>query len=151
MTQTLLISTNYGGLNKKAGLIYPSGKLPDYADNDGYVKYTIPDDVERYIPFFNVKRPDEIGQYITENMTLDTTSDMFISEYRRWMIKHILEERNSKLTKCDWTQMSDNGMSEEKREAWKLYRQQLRDVPSNIQYDENNQPLNVVWPEAPNS
>jgi len=36
--------------------------------------------------------------------------------------------RNAALAKCDWTQIPDNGMSDERRNAWKEYRQQLRDI-----------------------
>lgn len=37
--------------------------------------------------------------------------------------------RNSALTKSDWTQISDNNLSEEQRESWRTYRQALRDLP----------------------
>lgn len=43
-------------------------------------------------------------------------------EWIRWW-------RNSALTKSDWTQVSDNALSEVEREAWRVYRQQLRDLP----------------------
>jgi hypothetical protein len=37
--------------------------------------------------------------------------------------------RNNLLMDCDWTQIPDNGLSEETRAAWRTYRQQLRDLP----------------------
>ena len=52
-------------------------------------------------------------------------------------------ERDKKLTKSDWTQLSDVPLSDSKREEWQVYRQSLRDVPS------QSDPLNVTWPSAP--
>jgi len=37
--------------------------------------------------------------------------------------------RNAILGHTDWTQIQDNGLSEETRAAWRTYRQQLRDLP----------------------
>ena len=36
--------------------------------------------------------------------------------------------RNQLLTDCDWTQMPDNGMEASLKEAWRVYRQALRDM-----------------------
>jgi len=38
-------------------------------------------------------------------------------------------ERNARLAECDWTQLPDNGLSEEKKAEWLEYRQALRDLP----------------------
>ena len=55
----------------------------------------------------------------------------------------VTSERNSLLAASDWTQMVDVPMPDEKRVAWQVYRQQLRDI--------TNQPdlENIVWPTAP--
>jgi hypothetical protein len=39
-------------------------------------------------------------------------------------------KRNELLSECDWTQVADAPLTEEKRKAWKAYRQALRDLPS---------------------
>lgn len=52
--------------------------------------------------------------------------------------------RSQLLTKSDWTQLPDNGLSEEKREEWSEYRQALRDIPQ-----QPNFPENIVWPTEP--
>lgn len=52
--------------------------------------------------------------------------------------------RDSLLRDCDWTQMPDSPLSEEKKNAWQTYRQALRDVPQ-----QENFPENVTWPDAP--
>ncbi len=59
----------------------------------------------------------------------------------RW--NYVRVERNKKLTKSDWSQLSDVPLSDSKREEWQVYRQSLRDVPS------QSDPLNVTWPSAP--
>jgi hypothetical protein len=82
----------------------------------------------------------ELRQYL-ENIYPDKNSDeinMLIQECKTnegaWSI--FRKERNEKLVKSDWTQISDyeNNISEEKKIEWALYRQQLRDLPNNIDF-----------------
>lgn len=59
--------------------------------------------------------------------------------------------RDQKLTKCDWTQVADVQLTENKKAEWTLYRQQLRDLPENIA---NPKPLvldlsHSDWPVKP--
>ena len=59
------------------------------------------------------------------------------------------EERNKKLAACDWRASGDLTLSD----AWKTYRQQLRDLPASANpklseyYDLD--PTSVTWPEEP--
>ena len=48
--------------------------------------------------------------------------------------------RNEKIKACDWRVLPDVSNSD----AWKVYRQALRDVPMQTGF-----PNNVVWPDAP--
>lgn len=50
-------------------------------------------------------------------------------------------ERNDKLAECDWTQLADSTAD---KESWAVYRQALRDVPSQAGF-----PWTVDWPVAP--
>ena len=54
------------------------------------------------------------------------------------------EERNMLLAQTDWdvTRASETGVSEP--DAWKTYRQALRDLPSNT-----SDPFNPTWPTKP--
>lgn len=61
---------------------------------------------------------------------------------RRWAV--IRQKRNELLKNCDWTQLADATLSEEKKQTWLTYRQALRDLPQS--YDD---PEKVVWPELP--
>lgn len=49
--------------------------------------------------------------------------------------------RNSLLLQSDWTQVADAPVDQA---AWATYRQQLRDVTSQVGF-----PDNIIWPEAP--
>lgn len=51
------------------------------------------------------------------------------------------EERNSRLTASDWTQVADAPVDQT---AWATYRQALRDVPS-----QGGFPENIDWPAVP--
>ena len=53
-------------------------------------------------------------------------------------------ERNKRLMLSDWTQLSDNALSTEKKAEWNTYRQQLRDVPSQEGF-----PWTFTWPTQP--
>lgn len=55
--------------------------------------------------------------------------------------------RNNKLYKSDWTQSTDAPLSEEEKQAWAVYRQQLRDFPSTL--DNPASLAEIVWPMQP--
>ena len=53
-------------------------------------------------------------------------------------------QRNARLAATDWTQLADAHLSQEKKDAWAAYRQELRDLP-----DEVTDPTQVTWPAPP--
>jgi len=63
-----------------------------------------------------------------------------VEETKQSLLKNIREDRDKKLVETDWMGNSDVTMSD----AWKTYRQQLRDLPANT-----SDPLNPVWPTKP--
>jgi len=52
--------------------------------------------------------------------------------------------RDSKLAVCDWTQNSDSPLDEDAKEAWRSYRQALRDIP-----EQESFPDDITWPDEP--
>lgn len=56
----------------------------------------------------------------------------------------IRSERNILLSRCDWTQLPDNQLSDAKKLEWANYRQALRDLPSSF-----DTPKAVVFPALP--
>ena len=53
------------------------------------------------------------------------------------------KERDNKIAKSDWRANSDVTMSD----AWKTYRQELRDLPS--KYNDTTVQETITWPEEP--
>lgn len=59
--------------------------------------------------------------------------------------------RNERLMLCDWTQSNDSPLNETQKELWRIYREELRDLPDNIDdpkplvWDSNH----VDWPVQP--
>ena len=60
------------------------------------------------------------------------------------LARGIREKRDALLKACDWTQTGDAPLGEARQEAWRTYRQLLRDVPQQAGF-----PYTVVWPGAP--
>lgn len=56
----------------------------------------------------------------------------------------IRADRNAELTSTDWTQISDVDLTEAQKQAWRNYRQALRDLTDNI-----TDPYNFIWPTEP--
>jgi len=52
--------------------------------------------------------------------------------------------RNVLLKESDWSQVSDNPLSEIQRESWKKYRQELRDITDSV-----SNPKDIVFPDLP--
>ena len=53
----------------------------------------------------------------------------------------VRQERSAKLKDCDWTQTADSPVN---KETWAIYRQSLRDVPSQEGF-----PWTITWPTEP--
>ena len=54
--------------------------------------------------------------------------------------------RNKLLTDSDWTQTPDCSLTEEQKEEWRIYRQELRDFPSTLTETPG---VAVVFPDPP--
>ena len=50
-------------------------------------------------------------------------------------------QRNSLLAACDWTQLPDSALSQDKKAAWGAYRQALRNLTDTV-----TDPTQVDWP-----
>ena len=74
---------------------------------------------------------EEIAEY---NANLPTDAEILAS---KWQMIRV--QRNNKLSATDWRASSDLTLSD----AWKTYRQALRDVPT------QSDPDNITWPTEP--
>lgn len=69
------------------------------------------------------------------------------SEYKRLLSTEfnlLRLKRNHALYECDWTQLTDAGLTEEKKTEWLEYRQKLRDLPNSCK-----NPCVAIWPVKP--
>ena len=57
-------------------------------------------------------------------------------------------ERDRRLKMCDWTQLPDNTLTSEQRNAWMLFRTELRNITDGLTTVE--QVKNVDYPDKPN-
>jgi hypothetical protein len=58
--------------------------------------------------------------------------------------KELREERDKRLSQCDWVTLKAYSTAAPVPEEWKTYMQTLRDLPSNT-----TDPENPVWPTPP--
>ena len=65
-----------------------------------------------------------------------------VSNEQWWMIARWW--RSALLSESDWSQVSDNSLSETQREQWKQYRQELRDITDGV-----SNPKDIVFPDMP--
>lgn len=56
----------------------------------------------------------------------------------------VRDERDRRLSLCDWTQLKDNNLDDTAVVLWQSYRQALRDVPQQVGF-----PIEVEWPVQP--
>lgn len=69
------------------------------------------------------------------------------SDLRYTALKKLRYFRDLELKDSDWTQMPDNDLTDEKKQEWANYRQQLRELPTN-NYDITDVE-EVIFPEIP--
>ena len=75
-----------------------------------------------------------------DKSTLDAL-DSTVEASKAWV--RLRNQRNVKLTESDWMANSDVTMSD----AWKTYRQKLRDFPSTL--NDTSVRQSITWPEKP--
>ena len=82
-----------------------------------------------------------------ENQFNSFSGDTEAMKLERRINEQVRIHRDQLLKDSDWTQISDNGLSEEKKTEWQTYRQQLRDLPDGISTKEDIK--NLVYPTKP--
>ena len=110
-------------------------------------------------PGKNLSYNPEVGGYAGINYDTEAngdtcpTEDELNAELTRLTnaeaMRLLREERDTRLTKTDWRASSDLTLSD----AWKTYRQSLRDLPANTtptcDSDGNLDSSSVTWPTEP--
>jgi hypothetical protein len=120
-----------------------------------FIKFSVEGFQEEFInsetsPGADWKEVDEIDGvfYQLKNNIPVVMTEQELSDYRDSLtlsstLVYVRNERNERLIRSDWTQLSSSTLSNEKKIEWETYRQALRDMPDTVTGPE------VVWPEEP--
>ena len=101
--------------------------------------------IYKYYAFrLSLEYSEQVGNYIEENY--ETLLNNAKEHDRSIHAKAIREKRDRLLNESDWTQANDTALSQEMVEAYRVYRQALRDITSQEEF-----PYIVVWPEKPSN
>lgn len=87
--------------------------------------------------------PIQSGSIYVQNWITSSASVEEIEQRKEEKWTEVRNTRNTLLTECDWTQMSDTPISGSKLTEWQTYRQSLRDITS------QSNPFEVTWPTKP--
>ena len=87
---------------------------------------------------FEILENEVIEHQITR---LKTDEEKEQDKQNMWKI--VREERNKKLSECDWTQLPDSPLTNQKQTEWQIYRQSLRDITTQLN------PSSIEWPTPP--
>ena len=80
----------------------------------------------------------------TEGTDIRPTRDEFNTGLRNFKMQELRQERNKRLTDCDWVTLKAYSTQKVVPKAWRDYMQALRDLPANTE-----DPENPVWPTPP--
>ena len=89
---------------------------------------------------FNVVAEQVNGAWVEKWVATDVSAEE-IAQRTADQANNVRAERNQKISDCDWTQLPDAPVDSA---VWSVYRQSLRDIPSQAGF-----PWNVVWPTQP--
>lgn len=120
------------------------------ADEDMYIKY-IDFDIGNRIDFMNNYYYSIDGDIFVERAPRPNPAAKWAGENWEWLHEEFLdlvrEDRNLRLYKSDWTQISDAPITEAQKTEALQYRQALRDITSQCDGLENLE--DVPWPLKP--
>ena len=137
------MNVNYVQYNLQNGQIYGSGST----------QYDAIKDVPGYLI---VEEQIDNTKYKVENSQLvelpPKPGNYYVYDYNKdqWVYDEainasvVILQRNELLYASDWTQIPNNPLTPALQEQWAVYRQALRDIPSQQGY-----PATVNWPTPP--
>ena len=99
-------------------------------------------DIERYYHNLETNLPEEMPIRPSMFHLFDFTEKCWVLDsISAWY--SVRSQRNIRIAESDWVLLPDISMPELKKNEWIVYRQQLRDVTSQLD------PLNIAWPTPP--
>lgn len=98
-------------------------------------------EVENYPDFYTHRYVN--GEFVQRDDAADINAErQALRLQSQWA--HIRTERDARIAKTDWTQLPDSPLNSEQIEAYKAYRQALRDIPQS-----QPSPREITWPSPP--
>ncbi|KAF2507133.1 hypothetical protein EYY60_21745 [Flavobacterium zhairuonense] len=116
-----------------------------YNENGDYTGFYV-EGIHESIPQPNIELTEEEWQQaLSKNYKVIEGKHTFspFVQNKEELLENLRAKRNSLLVESDWTQVDDAPLSEEKKSAWKNYRQELRDLT------DLEDVATVVWPVKP--
>ena len=112
-------------------------------DDAGYIEYkNAPKEIieelgiyEQALEIFDAEKQGRLREQLAEEELREASRDYW---------KELRNKRDFLLSQSDWTQGNDSPLTLQQKEEWKIYRQALRDAPSNT-----IDPKSPVWPLSP--
>lgn len=131
---------------------YPNTSFPDmntlYQNDELLKAFNVFRVIDQPIPEYNRTSqtyselsPELINSVWVRKWQIVNLSDAQKFEIRQNEERVVIDTRNSLLNNSDWTQLPDVNVD---KEAWIVYRQQLRDITSQPGY-----PFVIEWPVQP--
>jgi Phage tail assembly chaperone protein len=109
------------------------------SSNESYLEGAIDDSMYYIANGSAVLIPPKPDQY----SVFDYTTKQWVQN-QNLAIVDVITQRQKLLYASDWTQIPNNPLTPALQTQWAVYRQALRDVPSQSGY-----PFNVIWPTPP--
>lgn len=103
-----------------------------------FIEATIPSDYTIDGSYYEIT-DDEVLEIQTTRPLTDEEQQTIIDS--QWA--NIRSRRNIELNESDWTHISDSPLTVEKKEEFKVYRQSLRDITTQLN------PFSIEWPTPP--
>lgn len=115
-------------------------KDPMFLDENVWLHMEIP--MEAVVSYLRVARIGANKFSIVEDLS---KKQSYMNLKLQELKDSVRNQRNRLLADSDWTMTADAPLTEEKKWAWKKYRQQLRDMPVSITQLQQK----IVWPSPP--
>jgi hypothetical protein len=98
---------------------------------------------EDYTKNISEDLPELIEGIWTQNWTIVDATQEEIDQRLSIKWQEVRDERGGRLNSSDWTQLPDSPLTEEQKNAWRQYRQELRDITNQAN------PFEIIYPVQP--
>lgn len=119
-------------------MVFEGVHAPDFSSSEWLSVDALPACDRKY---FKIAGDQVVEMSAAEKATVDQAEDARILAMA-W--ETLRSDRDARLGMCDWTVLEDTPKGAEAKQAWRVYRQALRDLPANT-----SDPRSPTWPTEP--